>query len=81
MSPEERKALADDIAAAFKEGNSDRLTAEEAQWVKLAIAKEAQSIKLRQAIIEKTLSALIWAGVVGLAMLIVSGLRNYVQFK
>ncbi len=41
------------------------LTEDERQWVRLAIQREAQSVRLRQAIIEKSLTALIWAGIVG----------------
>lgn len=55
--------LADKIADAVKTALNGRiLSAEETQWVQLAIKRESQSIKLRQAIIEKTLTGLIWAG-------------------
>jgi deoxyribose-phosphate aldolase len=36
------------------------LSEEERMWVRMAIKREAQSIKLRQAIIEKTLTGLLW---------------------
>ena len=52
-------------------------TTEEAQWVRLAIKREAQSIKLRQAIIEKTLSGLIWAAVIGLGVIFVGFLKGH----
>lgn len=42
------------------------LTDEEQRWVRMAIMKEAQSIELRKAIIEKTLGGLVWAGLVAL---------------
>jgi hypothetical protein len=42
------------------------LTEEERQWVKLAVKHQSQQIALRQAIIDKTLTALIWATIVGI---------------
>ena len=46
------------------------LTDEEQRWVRMAIMKEAQSIELRKAIIEKTLAGLVWAAVVGLGLML-----------
>ena len=46
------------------------LSPEQRQWVELAIQREAQSIRLRQAIIEKTLSGLIWSGVVAVGYIV-----------
>lgn len=42
------------------------LTDKQHQWVELAIEREAQSIRLRRAIIEKTLHGLVWAAIVGI---------------
>jgi len=42
-----------------------QLTEEEQQWVRMAIQREAQSIKLRQAVIEKTLAGLVWMAISG----------------
>ena len=53
------------------------LTDEEAQWVRLAIKREAQSIALRQAIIEKTLTALVWAALIGLGIVFKEFLFNH----
>jgi hypothetical protein len=66
MTPKERQEFIADIAQALR-ANTPSLSEDEMQWVKLAIKREAQSVKLRQAIIEKTLSALVlvvfaWAG-------------------
>ncbi len=69
MSPEDRAAFVADVAAAIKQ-QEPVLTEEEQLWVRLAIQKEAQSIKLRQAIIEKTITALIWAGLLGCGIII-----------
>lgn len=53
------------------------LTPEQAQWVQLAIQREAQSIRLRQAVIEKTLAGLIWAGLVGLGTILYEYLQAH----
>jgi hypothetical protein len=57
MTPTERQEFITDIATALRE-NTPSLSEDEMQWVKLAIQKEAQSVKLRQAIIEKTMTSL-----------------------
>ena len=66
MTPSERKEFIDDIAAALR-SSAPVLSDDELHWVRLAIQREAQAVKLRQAIIEKTttvlfLSALAWLG-------------------
>jgi hypothetical protein len=43
----------------------------------VAIQKEAQSLELRQAIIEKSLTALVLAALSGLGYLIIDFLRNH----
>ena len=68
MTPEERSEFVKDVAAAIKL-SEPVLSLEEQQWVRLAIQKEAQSIKLRQAVIEKTLAGLVWAGLIALAVI------------
>lgn len=51
--------------------------AAEHEWVKLAIQKEAQTIALRRAIIEKTLGGLVWAAIVGFGIIILSYFENH----
>lgn len=58
-----REAIADSMPTPL-------LNEEEAQWVKLAIQREAQSIRLRQAVIEKTLAGLVWSVIVGGALVL-----------
>lgn len=53
------------------------LTQDERQWVRLAIQKEAQSIKFRQAIIEKTMTGLVWALLAGLGFVILDFLKAH----
>jgi hypothetical protein len=54
-------------------------TEEEQRWVRLAIKREAQSIALRQAIIEKTLTGLIWSAVAGLGALVWTLVSEYAK--
>lgn len=78
MTADERAQLAAEVAAALKEAElSNCLSEEEQQWVRLAIQKEAQSIALRQAVIEKTLAGLVWSGLVGVGYLIVDFMKNH----
>lgn len=77
MSPEERQQLIADIAAALKQAKDDQLTDEERQWVRLAIEAEARKIKFRDAVIEKTLSGLVWAGLVGFGYILVDFLKSH----
>lgn len=78
MTPEERSQFIADVAAAIKAAEpAPILTDEEQQWVRLAIQKEAQSIKLRQAIIEKTLAGLAWSSLVGLGYIVLEFLKNH----
>lgn len=78
MSPEERQEFIADIAAAIRIKSTDTsLTEEEISYVRLAIKKESQSIKLREAIIEKTLSGLVWMCVLGLGAMIASWLNAH----
>ena len=68
MEPADRAALVKEVVEALKEAHpaASALSDDEQLWVRLAIKKEAQSIALRRAIIEKSLSGLVWAGVVGI---------------
>lgn len=77
MSPEERQQLIADIAAALKQSQQKELTDEERQWVRLAIEAEARKIKFRDAVIEKTLSGLVWAAIVGFGYIFVDFLKNH----
>ncbi len=65
-----RAAISDSMPAPL-------LTDGEAQWVKLAIQREAQSIQLRRAIIEKTLAGLVWSAVVGGGYVILDYLKAH----
>ena len=43
--------------------NEHALSEEEAQWVRMAIKAEAERAELRKAIIEKTLTGLVWSAI------------------
>lgn len=61
--------------------NQSLLTEEERQWVRLAIRKEAQSIKLREAIIEKSLAGLVWAGMLALGAVILEYAKSHGMWR
>ena len=75
MNQLERAEIVADIAEAIRA--SSNLSDDEVRWVKLAIEKQEQSIKLRQAIIEKTLGGLVWAALVALAYIVFDFLKNH----
>jgi hypothetical protein len=75
MDQSERAEFIADITAAIKA--SSKLSDDEVRWVKLAIHKQEQSIKLRQAIIEKTLGGLVWAALAGLGYLLFDFAKNH----
>lgn len=66
MTDEDRARFVADIAEAIHESMPAPLTADERNWVRLAIKKEAQSIDFRNAVIKHTTSGLVLLGIVGL---------------
>lgn len=65
-----RQELQEAIQAAILEASkqniySAQLSEEEHRWVKLAIQAEADKIRFRKAVIEKTLAGLIWLAIIG----------------
>lgn len=79
MTPKERQELINDITEAMRESapTLPSLSMEEQQWVRLAIQKEAQSVALRQAIIEKTLTGLVWGAILFIGATIVEWARSH----
>ena len=78
MTPQERIEFIADLTAALQKTTPEAsISPEQLQWVNLAIQKEAQSIKLRQAVIEKTLAALIWAGIAGVGYVIMGWAQQH----
>lgn len=75
MSPEERKELITELMDQLKTVNS--LTDDEQRWVRMAIEREAQSIALRKAIIEKTITSLIWMLLAGIGYVFLDFLREH----
>ncbi len=60
----DREAFVADIVKAIQDSRPASLDEEELRWVRLAIQVEAQRLRLRQAIIEKTLTGLVWMALV-----------------
>lgn len=56
----DREAFVSDIVRALQESQPAALNEDELRWVRLAIQVEAQRLRLRQAIIEKTFTGLVW---------------------
>jgi len=77
MTPEERAQFVADIAEAINDTIPSPLSLEEAQWVRMAIKREAQSIAFRQAVIEKTTGALIIAAMLAVGGFVWTVLREY----
>ncbi len=76
MTPQERAEFIADVAAAIQIA-PPALTDDEQRWVRMAIQREAQSIELRKAIIEKTLGGLVWAALAGLGFVVVDFFKNH----
>ncbi len=77
MTPEERAAFAAEIAACLRPEPAGQLSEDEQRWVRMAIQREAQSIELRRAIIEKSLGSLTWSAIAGLGYLLIDYLKNH----
>lgn len=77
MSPEERAQLIADITSALKTAQNQELTEEERQWVRLAIEAEARKIRFRDAVIEKSLTSLVWSAILGIGYILVDFLKNH----
>ena len=71
MTPEEMEQLVLDISLVIN-NSAIALSQDEQRWVKMAIKKEAQSIELRKAVIEKTLGGLAWSVVVGFGYMVLN---------
>ena len=78
MTKQEREEMVAEIAAAVRIRATDTvLTDDELRWVRLAIQREAQSIELRKAIIEKTLGGLVWAGLVAAGLILLEWAKTH----
>jgi hypothetical protein len=77
MSPEERLDFINDLTTALNKNSVSTLTDEEQRWVRIAIQKEAQTIDFRKAVIQKTMSSLIWSALVGMGYIVLSWLNQH----
>lgn len=61
-----REGLPEMIKTAVQDAMPNALlSTEEHRWVQLAIKRESQTIEFRRAVIEKTLTSLLWSAVLG----------------
>jgi hypothetical protein len=78
MSNRDFDALVAAVHEAMERGFRGRLLSDkQVAWVELAIEREAQSIAFRRAVIEKTLTGLLWAGIAGGGALVMAYLRAH----
>ena len=77
MSPEERAQLVADITAALNAAKNNELTDDERQWVRLAIEAEARKIRFRDAVIEKSLTGLVWSAILGFGYILLDFFKNH----
>lgn len=77
MTPEERSELIADIVLALAAAPKKELTAEELDWVRLAIAAEARKIKFRDAVIEKSLTGLVWSAILAFGYVLLDFLKSH----
>ena len=77
MSELDRSLLIAELLAAMREHDPCGLSEDEQRWVKLAIKQQEQNIRLRQAIIEKTLAGLAWAVVVGFGLMLLEWAKQH----
>ena len=73
---EDREQFIADLIAALKSDDSC-LNKDEQRWVRLAIARQEQSIRLRQAIIEKSLTGLVWSAIAGAGLIFLDFLKGH----
>lgn len=66
----DREAFVADIVKAIQDSQPAALNEEELRWVRLAIQVEAQRLRLRQAIIEKTFTGLVWMALVAIGYIL-----------
>ena len=63
--------MRESILSAVREAMpSSLLSDDEHRWVKLAIEREAQSIRFRSAVIQHTTTGLVWAAIVGVGFIV-----------
>lgn len=77
MTPEDRSILISEMVDKISTMNQKSLTEEELAWVRLAIAAEARKIKFRDAVIEKSLTGLVWSGILGFGYVFLDFLKNH----
>lgn len=76
VSNDDRAKFIQELAAELHKNPADALTDDERRWIRMAILRDAQSYEFRRSIIEKTLTALIWAALVGLGYLVLGFIRD-----
>ena len=76
MTPEERREFIAEVAEVLR-ASTPQLSADELQWVRLAIEAEARKIRFRDAIIEKSLASLVWAAICGAGFIVFDFMKTH----
>jgi hypothetical protein len=77
-----RDGLPAAVKAAIKEAMPEVvLSADEQRSLRLLIKRQEQNLKLREAIIEKSLTALMWAAIVGVGLMIKEYMVSHGMWK
>lgn len=78
MTPEERTELVLEITKALACATPQpQLTEDELRWLKLAIEVEGKRKAFRDAVIEKTLTGLIWLALLGIGSIFYEWAQNH----
>lgn len=77
ITPEDRHQLVAEITQAIQQVPRQELTPDELQWVRLAIEAEARKIKFRDAVIEKSLTGLVWLAICGVGYVFLDFAKNH----
>ena len=73
--------VANAVDKAVTQMKSSLLSDEERAWVKLALEAQSQRVKLRQAIIDKTLTALVWSALAWIGIVLLEYAKSHGMWK
>jgi hypothetical protein len=76
---ERMEAVKNELLHAIEKAYSGTLSEDERMWVKLTIKREGQRIEVRQAVIEKTLSGLVWLAIIGIGIAVLDYVKDHMR--
>lgn len=83
LTEDDKQAIADRVLQGLlcAPSATPQLTPQEVEWIRLAIQREAQIIKFRNAVIEKTLMGLVLFLLAGLGYLILDSVKSHLHWQ